>query len=153
LLRAHLTLRGTVLDLPSPATTAARALAAAGLADRGGARAANFFEPLPPGAGGYILSRVIHDWDDDDARRILRNCADAAQPNGKVFVIEDTEDVETVSTEMGLRMFAYCGGRERSLDRLTDLAREAGLAFGTVTSARRRSVVEFLPDPTAPQTS
>jgi len=75
LLRAHLTLRGTVLDLPSPATTAARALAAAGLADRGAARAGNFFEPLPAGAGGYILSRVIHDWDDDDARRILRNCA------------------------------------------------------------------------------
>jgi 2,7-dihydroxy-5-methyl-1-naphthoate 7-O-methyltransferase len=116
-------------------------------------RAANFFEPLPAGAGGYILSRVVHDWDDDDACRILRNCADAARPNGKVFVIEDTEDVESVSTEMDLRMFAYCGGRERSLDRLTDLAREAGLAFGTVTSARHRSIVEFLPDQTAPQTS
>jgi SAM-dependent methyltransferase len=153
LLRAHPTLRGTVLDLPSPATTAARALAAAALADRGGARAANFFEPLPAGAGGYILSRVVHDWDDDDARRILRNCADAARPNGKVFVIEDTEDVESVSTEMDLRMFAYCGGRERSLDRLTDLAREAGLAFGAVTSARHRSIVEFLPDLTVPQSS
>jgi 2,7-dihydroxy-5-methyl-1-naphthoate 7-O-methyltransferase len=153
LLRAHPTLRGTVLDLPSPATTAARALAAAGLADRAAARAANFFEPLPAGAGAYILSRVIHDWDDDDARRILRNCADAARPNGKVFVIEDTEDVKSVSTEMDLRMFAYCGGRERSLDRLTDLAREAGLDLGTVISARHRSIVEFLPDQTAPQTS
>jgi hypothetical protein len=30
-------------------------------------------------------------------------------------------------------MFAYCGSRERSLDRLTDLAREAGFALGTVT--------------------
>ena len=37
-------------------------------------------------------------------------------------MIEDTEDVESVNTEMDLRMFAYCGGRERSLDRLTDLA-------------------------------
>jgi SAM-dependent methyltransferase len=153
LLRAHPTLWGTVLDLPSPTATAARALAAAGLADRAAARAGNFFEPLPAGAGGYILSRVIHDWDDDDARRILRNCADAARPNGKVFVIEDTEDIESVSTEMDLRMFAYCGGRERSLDRLTNLAREAGLALGTVTSARHRSIVEFLPDQTAPQTS
>jgi hypothetical protein len=52
---------------------------------------------------------------------------------------------------MDLRMFAYCGGRERSLDRLTDLAREAGLAFGTVTSARHRSIVEFLPNQTVPQ--
>jgi hypothetical protein len=47
---------------------------------------------------------------------------------------------------LNLRMFAYCGGRERSLNKLTDLAREAGLAFDTVTSAPPRSIVEFLPD-------
>ena len=112
LLRAHLTLRGTVLDLAHAAATAARALAAAGLADRGGARAETSSSRCRPERESYILSRIIHDWDDDDARRILRNCADAARPKGKVFVIEDTEDVESVSTEMDLRMFAYCGGRE-----------------------------------------
>lgn len=146
LLRAHPTLRGTVLDLAAPVATAGRALAAAGLADRGAARVGDFFEPLPAGAGGYILSRVIHDWDDDNALRILRNCAHAARPDGRVFVIEDTEDIGSVDTEMDLRMFAYCGGRERSLDTLTDLAREAGLAVGTVTSARHRSIIELLPD-------
>ncbi|GAA1015327.1 methyltransferase [Acrocarpospora pleiomorpha] len=148
LLRAHPTLRGTVLDLASPAATAARALAAAGLADRGRTQTGSFFDPLPVGAGGYILSRVIHDWDDDDALRILRNCAHAARPNGKVIVIEDTgtEHAESVSTEMDLRMLAYVLGRERSLDKLTDLARVAGLARGAVTSARSRSIVEFLPD-------
>ncbi|GAA0987403.1 methyltransferase [Acrocarpospora macrocephala] len=148
LLRAHPTLRGTVLDLASPAATAARALAAAGLADRGRTQTGSFFEPLPPGAGGYILSRVIHDWDDDDVRRILRNCAHAARPNGKVLVIEDTgpEDGESVSTEMDLRMLAYVLGRERSLDRLTALAHEAGLALGTVTPSRFRSIIEFLPE-------
>ncbi len=47
LLRAHPALRGTVLDLAAPAAAAARALSAAGLADRGRARAGSFFEPLP----------------------------------------------------------------------------------------------------------
>jgi hypothetical protein len=126
-------------------------LAAAGLADRGRALTRSFFEPLPAGAGGYILSRVIHDWDDDHARRILSNCAHAARPNGKVLVIEETEDAESVSTEMDLRMLAYVNGRERSLDQLTALAREAGLALGTVGPATRlRSIVEFLPDPAGP---
>lgn len=152
LLRAHPTLRGTVLDLAAPAATAAQALAAAGLADRGCAQAGSFFEPLPAGAGGYILSRVIHDWGDDNACRILRNCAHAARPNGKVLVVEDTEDVESANTEMDLRMLAYVHGRERSLDSLTDLAREAGLALATVTPAGPlRSIIELLPD--APQTS
>jgi SAM-dependent methyltransferase len=148
LLRSHPTLRGTVLDLAAPTATAARALSAAGLADRGHAQTGSFFEPLPAGAGGYILSRVIHDWDDDSARRILTNCAQAARPNGKVLVVEDTEHGESVSTEMDLRMLTYCLGQERSLDRLTDLAHQAGLALGTVTPARPRSIVEFLPDQT-----
>jgi SAM-dependent methyltransferase len=148
LLRAHPTLRGTVVDLAAPAATAARALAAAGLADRGRAQTGSFFEPLPAGAGGYILSRVIHDWDDDDARRILRNCAHAARPNGKVLVVEDIEPGESASTEMDLRMLAYFLGRERSLDKVTELAHEVGLARGTVTPVRPRSIVELLPDPT-----
>jgi 2,7-dihydroxy-5-methyl-1-naphthoate 7-O-methyltransferase len=46
---------------------------------------------------------------------------------------------------MDLRMLAYFLGRERSLDRLTDLAHEAGLALGTVTPIRLRSIVELLP--------
>jgi SAM-dependent methyltransferase len=147
LLRAHPTLRGTALDLAAPAATAADALVAAGLADRGRAQVGSFFEPLPAGAGGYILSRVIHDWDDQDAYRILRNCAHAARPHGRVLVIEDTEDVESTNTEMDLRMLAYVHGRERDLDSLTGLAHRAGLAPGRVAPAGPlRSVVEFLPD-------
>lgn len=148
LLRAHPRLRGTVLDLAAPAATATQALAAAGLHDRGRAQTGSFFEPLPAGAGGYILSRVIHDWDDDNARRILRNCAHAARPDGKVLVIEDTDNAMSVSTEMDLRMLAYCLGRERSIDDLTELAHGVGLTVGTLGVARRRAIIELLPDRT-----
>lgn len=146
LLHRHPTLRGTVVDLAAPAATAARLLAAAGLTDRGHAQAGSFFEPLPAGAGGYILSRIIHDWDDHDAHRILRNCANAARPHGKVIVIEDTELGASVSTSMDLRMLAYFLGRERGLDRITDLGRDAGLALSSVTPIRARTLIEFVPD-------
>ncbi len=136
LLRAHPTLRGTTLDLSCE--TAARALAEAGLADRGRALAGSFFAALPPGAGGYLLSRVIHDWDDDHASRILRRCADAARPAGKVFVIEDTGDA--ASTEMDLRMLTYVRGRERSVEALTSLAHEAGLIAVNVGAVPGRSI-------------
>ncbi|WP_223281358.1 methyltransferase [Streptomyces antnestii] len=143
LLRAHPTLRGTVLDLAAPSATAAEALTEAGLTDRGTVTTGSFFEPLPAGAGGYVLSRVIHDWGDDDARRILRNCADAAHPDGKVLVVEQTQGGDHVSTEMDVRMLAYFLGRERGLDRLTELAHDAGLVLGTVTPAGPRTVIEF----------
>ncbi len=145
LLRAHPDLRGTVVDLAAPAATAAHALAAAGFKDRGHAEAGSFFEPLPAGAGGYILSRIIHDWDDHDARRILRTCANAARPNGKVIVIEDSKLGASVSTQMDLRMLAYFLGRERSLERIMDLARDAGLAFSAVAPVLNRSLIEFVP--------
>ena len=141
LLRAHPTLRGTTLDLS--ADTAARALAEAGLADRGRALAGSFFEAIPPGAGGYILSRVIHDWDDDHASRILRRCADAARPAGKVFVIEDTGDA--ASTEMDLRMLTYVRGRERSVEALTSLRARRRLTVVQVGAVRGRSIVELAP--------
>jgi SAM-dependent methyltransferase len=146
LLRAHPTLRGTVVDLAAPAATAARYLAEAGLSERGHAEAGSFFEPLPAGAGGYILSRVIHDWGDHDARRILRRCADAARPNGKVLVIEDTELHASVSTAMDLRMLAYFLGRERGLDQITELARDADLSVRSATPIRKRTLIEFVAD-------
>ena len=147
LLRAHPTLRGTVLDLAAPAAAAARALAAAGLADRGRARAGSFFEPLPAGAGGYILSRVIHDWDDDHARRILRNCAHAARPDGKVLVVEDTEDVSPPTP----RWTCACSPTSTAVNEASTASPTSPTTPGslpaTVTPAGPlRSIIELLPD-------
>lgn len=75
------------------------------------------------------------------------NCAQAARPNGRVLVIESIEPGESANSEMDLRMLAYVLGRERSLDQLTELAHEAGLAPGTVTLVSRdRSIIELWPD-------
>ncbi|HWD42999.1 MAG TPA: methyltransferase [Actinomycetota bacterium] len=53
---------------------ARRRLAADGVAGRCELVAGDFFGDLPAGADAYLLSRVLHDWTDDDARRILAAC-------------------------------------------------------------------------------
>ncbi|WP_369690511.1 methyltransferase [Planomonospora sphaerica] len=137
-------LRGTVVDLPGTAETARRALAGAGLADRGDVVPGSFFDPLPGGGGGYLLSSVVHDWDDEAARAILRRCAQAAGDGGSVFVIERIgPDGESPHTAMDLRMLAYYGGRERRAAELAGLAADAGLTAVAVHPAGRLSVVEF----------
>jgi hypothetical protein len=143
LLRRHPELRGTVLDLPGAAEAARRALAAAGLADRGDAVAGSFFDPLPPGAGGYLLCAILHDWDDRAARAILRRCAEAAGPGGRVFVVEKLVTEADARTEMDLRVLAYFGGRERDLDQLSALAAAAGLRVAAVHPAGATPVVEL----------
>lgn len=146
ILRAHDDLRGTVVDLPGPAARAERAIARAGLGDRAGVRAGSFFDPLPAGAGGYLLSGVLHDWDDEDAARILRRCAEAAGRAGRVLVVDHVADEGAVpDTEGDLRMLCYVRGRERTLGHLGDLAESAGLRLGTVTAGGARSIVELRP--------
>jgi O-methyltransferase domain len=144
LLNAHPALRGTVVDLPRTAEAARTAFTAAGLADRADVGAGSFFDPLPAGAAGYLLTAIVHDWDDEPARAILRRCAEAAGAEGRVFVIEKIgADGETPSTEVDLRLLAYLGGRERSLDELVRLTEDAGCRVAAVHRARAISIVEL----------
>jgi hypothetical protein len=136
-------LRGTVLDLPGAAGAARAALSAAGLADRGEATAGSFFDPLPPGAGGYLLCAILHDWDDAPARAILRRCAEAAGGGGRVFVVERFVTDTDRRTEMDLRVLAWFGGRERSIAELAALAETAGLGLAAVHPAGATPVVEL----------
>jgi hypothetical protein len=144
LLSEYPTLRGTVIELPAPADAARNALRAAGFADRAEVVTGSFFDPLPPGAGGYVLSAIIHNWDDEAARAILRRCGEAAGAGGRIFVVEKIgADGESPRTEMDLRVLAYFGGRERGLADLTALAADAGLRVAAVHEAGATPVVEL----------
>ena len=144
LMKAYPILSGTVVDLPGAVEAAREALAPAGFAYRSDVVAGSFFDPLPPGAGGYLLSAIVHNWDDEAARTILRRCAEAAGANGAVFVVERIGvDGESPSTEMDLRMLAYFGGRERGLAELTALAADSGLKVAAVHAAEANSIVEL----------
>ncbi len=144
LLTAFPHLRGSVLDQPGTVKGTRDALAAAGLADRGDVLAGSFFDPLPTGADAYLLSWIIHDWNDESARAILRRCAEAAGPDGTVFVLESTgADGNAPHTGMDLRMLVHCGGKERGLDELTALVNDAGLRVVAVHPAGKLSLVEL----------
>lgn len=144
LLTAYPSLKGTVFDQADTADEAREKLAAAGVDDRGEAVSGSFFDPLPAGAGGYLLSLVVHNWNDDAARRILRRCADAAGPGGVVLVIENVgADGESPPTGMDLRMLAYLGGKERRVSELAVLASDVGLKVSAVHPAGSLSIVEL----------
>jgi hypothetical protein len=144
MLTAYPSLRGTVLDLPETADAARKALTAAGLAHRGDVVGSSFFDPLPAGAGGYVLSLIVHDWDDDAARAILRRCAEAAGTTGSVFVVENIgADGESPHTGMDLRMLVLYGGKERGVAELAALAGDCGLRLVAVHPAGGLAIVEF----------
>jgi hypothetical protein len=148
ILTAHPGLRGTLVDLDGPAAAARSTLAAAGLASRCDVVAGSFFESLPAGHDAYLLSAVLHNWDDEHALAILRRCVEAAAGSaGRVLVIEELLEGATESglrTEMDLRMLAYMGGRERTLADLASLAERTGLSVAAVHRATRyRTIIDL----------
>jgi len=143
ILQAHSGVRGRVLDLPESTAAATERFAAAGVADRAGTVAGSFFDPLPTGADAYVLSDILHNWDDDHARAILTGCRQAAAQTGTVVVIEAMRG-QGVGTAMDLFMLMCFGGHERTIAELTDLAAGCGLTLhGSAPVSDERTVLEF----------
>jgi hypothetical protein len=145
ILAAHPGLRGRLVDLDPTATEAARVFRARGLDGRAEAIAGSFFDPLPTGADAYVLCDILHDWDDENAHRVLARCAEAAGPTGRILVIEPVGG-RRASADMDLAMLVIFGGRERRVDEFRALAAPHGLNLATVTDLTdERCLLEFSP--------
>ena len=139
-LRAHPDVRGVLVDLPRPVAASGATFTAAGVADRASAVAQSFFEPLPRGADVYMLKSVLSDWPDAEATTILRRCAEAARPAGRVVILNGVSP-DTVDPPADVLMMVLVGGKSRTLAEFRPLAAGAGLQ---VARAERRPSGRFL---------
>jgi hypothetical protein len=138
LLIANSELQGIVLDLPDVVSSATAAAAALGLAERCRALAGDFFTDVPE-ADIYLLKNVLHDWNDEEAVRILKGCRRAMRRGGRVVVIElllGEIGEPGLAPLMDLNMMALLTGRERTLVEFSGLLKEAGLRFSKSTPIR-----------------
>jgi predicted transcriptional regulator len=86
LLTRHPRLRGVVVDLPHSGELAGERFEAAEVADRAEFVSGDFFSEVPAGADVYLLSQILHDWDDEAATRILRACRAASKPTSRLLI-------------------------------------------------------------------
>ncbi len=143
ILTAHPQMHGNLVDLEATAADARHTFNAHNLDDRTEVTAGSFFDPLPTGADAYVLFDILHDWDDEHAHRILARCVEAAQPTGRILVIEAVGGQRT-NSEMDLAMLVIYGGRERRIDEFRTLATAHGLIPDTVTTLTdQRRLLEF----------
>jgi 16S rRNA G1207 methylase RsmC len=75
----------------------------------------SFFDKVPNQSEAIILSRVLHDWNDEKATLILRNCFEALPNNGTLYVIENCSDKIKIDLSLlSLNMTAMCESNERT---------------------------------------
>src|SRR5258708_3338873 len=77
ILKANPLLRGVLFDRPSAADGASKVLATENMTERCEFVAGDFFESVPCGGDAYLLSHILHDWNDEQAVTILQHCRQA----------------------------------------------------------------------------
>ena len=137
--------RGVVFDAPHVAEGATPRIAAAGLADRCRAEGGDFFASVPAG-DAYVLKHIVHDWPDDKAAAILRNCRAAAKPGAKLVLVEmviPPGNGPSPGKLLDLEMLVVASGRERTEGEYAHLLAGAGWKLTRVLpTASPTSVIE-----------
>ncbi|MET7458518.1 methyltransferase [Streptomyces sp. NPDC005574] len=135
ILSANPASRGILFDQPHVAAAAEASLKGGNFEDRIQVAGGDFFTSVPAGGDLYLLAWIIHDWDDEDAVRILRNCRTAMKPGNRLLIVESVvpEDAEPhLSKLMDLVMLVGLGGRERTRAQYSELLANAGFTLGQV---------------------
>jgi hypothetical protein len=137
---------GVVFDLPHVVAEAAPTLKSYGLGDRMTSEGGDFFAAVPSGGDAYLLSMVLHDWNDVDATRLLSNIRDAAAPGARVLAFElvmPPGDQPHMSKMIDLTMLGMLNGRERTETEMRSLFEGAGLTYdGTTPTPTPISIIE-----------
>jgi hypothetical protein len=98
----------------------------------------DFFVDVPAGAEAYLLSRVIHDWDDDEALAILRTCRRAMPATATLLLVEallpERAADDPAAVRMDLHMLTLLHGRERTRAEFAALLEAAGLRLTGVAA-------------------
>ncbi|EWC63676.1 O-methyltransferase [Actinokineospora spheciospongiae] len=127
---------GTLFELPLTEPSATQTLASVPGGDRCRFVPGDFREHVPPGGDVYVLSRVLANWPDPVAGRILANCRAALGATGRLLVFEmmapDRIEEGMSVVEGDLNALAHLGGAVRTRAQFTELLTCAGLRLDRV---------------------
>ncbi len=143
------TARGILFDVPHVLDAAQGFLRTTGVADRCTRVAGDFFTAVPAGADAYVLSQILHDWEDEQCLTILKHTRQVTPANGKLLVVElviPPGNEPSFGKWLDLHMLAIPGGRERTAAEYSTLFRDAGFELtNIVPTPAGPSVVEAVP--------
>jgi hypothetical protein len=145
-------LRGIVFDRPAVLAGADEHLSARGVRDRCELVAGDFFESIPAEGDTWLLSQILHDWDDARCRTILARCRERMRSGDRLLVLEMVTVPGAPERPVAIgdvSMLALFGeARQRSADEYRELFDATGLELVAERPTDSAfSVVEARPRP------
>ncbi len=131
LVAAHHGLKATVLERAPAARVARRCIAQRGCADRVEVAEGDMFDaPFPADCDVHLFSNVLHDWDENSVKTLLRKSHEAL-PHGGIIVIHDAHLNRNKTGPLPVAahsvfLMAVTQGRYYSVSEIADFLREAG---------------------------
>jgi hypothetical protein len=146
ILTRHPRPKGLLFDRPHVVTEAPGLLRARGVEQRVSIEHGNFFERVPSGGDVYILSHIIHDWNEEQCLTILGNCRAAMTRDARLLIVEfvlPEGNTPHFGKLADMVMLAIPGGEERTASEYEALLASAGFAMSAVVpTASDVSIVE-----------
>jgi SAM-dependent methyltransferase len=132
LLSKHAHLRGMLFEQAAVAASARESLTEAGLLDRCTFVPGNFFDAVPEGADPYLMKNIVHDWEDEPAIQILRNCRRAMRPGCRLLLVEvviPPGNGPSIGKIWDMTMLVLVKGIERTAEEYRQLLGKADFAL------------------------
>jgi SAM-dependent methyltransferase len=129
ILKQHSNLRGILFD-QAQVLADPQFISSADLMERCDLIAGNFFDAVPAHHDIYLLKRILHDWNDEDAVRILQNVSKALKPESRLAVIDaviQPGNSPDPNKYLDVGIMTLLEGRERTEEDFKDLFTRAGL--------------------------
>nr|VFK09790.1 MAG: O-methyltransferase [Candidatus Kentron sp. LPFa]VFK25965.1 MAG: O-methyltransferase [Candidatus Kentron sp. LPFa] len=144
-------MRGILFDLEYALAEVPKVLQASGVAERCQCVSGSFFESVPIGAQLYLIARVLFNWDDDRALRILKQARAAMKPNATLLMVEmalpDAGPAAAAESATSLNLLALLGVTLRTVSEYHALLAQAGF---TVRRSDKMAQTEFMLFETGP---
>lgn len=100
----------------------------------------DFFASVPEGADAYAMKQILHNWDDERAIAVLRNCRRAMASTARLVVLErvlpdlvGVDDRQLEAFLLDVQMLVVTGGRERTEQEFRSLLEAAGFTLTALT--------------------
>jgi len=149
ILKSNPNAKGILFDAPEVVNGARERLAEAGLSGRCEVVAGDFFKAVPEGGDAYVMKWIIHDWDDERAIKILKNCRAQMGPDARLIIVDcvvpETNEPH-FSKFIDLNMLVMTGGKERTAKEFATLLEASGFKLlQVVPTDQPTSIIEGQP--------